>query len=139
MDESGDAEQAMVRLAQARVEGILLSHAPECASVIEEIHEYWRDREPIGMYQLLMEFGNRYLLAELAETGRVSDTVRRVYAAVEELLSDDDEAVAEAAYFGTIEPLGLLVDRARPEDVGPRVGREIAKTYPAWASTARGQ
>jgi len=132
MDEPNIEDDDLVGAAQAEVERVILSHAPECADVLREIHEYWSDELPIGPSQLLLEFGNRYLLPELGRQRHVSDGIRKVFDAVEELLANGEEFIAESAYFGCVESLGELVNYVEPQGVGWRVAYEIKSTYPAW-------
>lgn len=131
MDRHKEYVRSSVVAMQDRVRSVLLHHVPECERLVSELLRSERE-EPIGPYQLLLEFGNRFLVPHLTRDPQDRDLTRRIYLAVEELLSDPEEAIAEAACFGTIEILGSSVDVLAADVVGPRATEEIRATYPRW-------
>lgn len=136
MKEKCAREQALLQELETRIENVLVSHVPEYAGSLQKMREQSSDGI-VGIYALLMAFGNDFLFPEIARGGRFSDAARRGFMAIEELLSDGEEVVAEAAFFGAIEPLGELLKFVSRQDVGPRVAHEIEVAYPAWAPQPR--
>lgn len=133
MNDDEDAQdKRCVEEMQRSVETVLLAHVPECAEYLDQQRNY---NKPISPYLLLWNFGSDFLLPELRRNERATDLIRRIYAAVEELLSDDNAVISEAAYFGAIEPLGSAVEYLSPKDVGMRVREEIENTYRNWSSS----